>query len=178
MYQTEKEIETLKSDVEQLKVAAPSLTTTGTVQNIMTEIKEREDRSKNIIIIGIPEPTSENTDDRRQVDKTEVLKITKTVNAECPEPVNIFRLGKYNSDKRRPIKVCFNSQVPVMSILRNRNNMKSDTIKLYSDQTLQQQAYMRNLKEELKQRVNDGDKSLCIKYIKGTPKITSLPPKN
>lgn len=64
------------------------------------------------------------------------------------------------------------------TILRHRNNIKSDVIKIFSDQTPQQQAYMKTLKDELRRRIDDGDKDLTIKYVKGVPKITKLLPKN
>lgn len=71
------------------------------------------------------------------MDSIEVYKLTRTVNAECPEPTNIVRLDKYNPDKNRPVKVKVRFKETAVSILRNRINLKSDTNKLYYDQTPQ-----------------------------------------
>lgn len=173
----EKKINTLVTDVVHLKhqQEQPMI---NSVESTLKELKEREDRSKNIIIIGVPEPSSLDKDERKKVDRNEVLKITRISNAECPEPTYMARLGKYNSDKNRPIKVGYQSQETVKCILRNRNSIKSKDIKIFSDQTPLQQSYMRTLKEELKDRAGKGEKDLIIKYIKGVPKITKISPKN
>ncbi|CAG9790213.1 unnamed protein product [Diatraea saccharalis] len=51
--------------------------------------------------------------------------------------------GKYLPGKCRPIKVCFASQEEALSILRNKNNLKLDSIKIVADQTPKQQSYLK-----------------------------------
>lgn len=62
--ETEKKIETLAIDVVQLKDSVSLPSSASSLESMMIEIKEREDRSKNVIIIGVPEVANENRDDR------------------------------------------------------------------------------------------------------------------
>lgn len=149
-------------------------------EEIVTELNERGQRSKNIIISGVLEPNANSQSERRAEDKTAVLKIINNIvgHTDTPEPERIYRLGKYKSDKCRHLKVCFSSPDIVKSILKNRKNQKEEKIKVFSDQTPQQQEYMAMLKQRLENRIASGEDNLCIKYIRGVPKITKQTPKN
>lgn len=178
---TEKKVEGLQQTVELLKQECmyPSTCSTNVTQeNIIAEINERELRSKNIIISGIPEPKSSNKMERIQIDKNEVTSVIKQIDNNCPEPERILRLGKYDVKKTRPIKLCFKSQETAKSILRYKNNIKTENIKIYSDQTPKQQKYLKNLKDELNRRLENGEKNLIIKYFHGVPQIVEKPSKN
>ncbi|CAH2097520.1 unnamed protein product [Euphydryas editha] len=176
--ETEKKLESLESDMAHLKGMSQVLPATNSLESTLEEIKERELRSRNIIICGVSEQYAENIEERKNADRNEVLRITRIAVSDCPEPVKIIRLGKFKSTKNRPIKVIYQSQDTAISILRNSKNIKSDTIMLFSDQTPLQQANMKALKEELKRRMSNGEKDITIKYVKGTPKIKKILPKN
>lgn len=147
-------------------------------QDMLNEINERETRNKNIIINGIKEQESNDKDQRKNLDTKEVVEIIKSINNDCPSPLKVFRLGKFQSNINRPIKVCFASQEIAKSILRNKNKANKDSISIYSDQTPQQRKYLSHLKEELKKQIGMGKKNLTIKFIKNVPKIVEVPPKN
>lgn len=139
-------------------------------EEMFSEIHERHARSKNIIIAGIPE-ASMSVRDKQDNDKREVVKILKMINSNCPEPLTIYRLGKQRSGKSRNIKICLPSETAARDILRNKSNLKTDSIKIFSDQTPYQRNYFKTLQEELKTRIDNGETSIRIKYIKGIPKI-------
>lgn len=166
----EKNMNTLKSSNGQ----EPSVSYNA----LVTECQERTSRAKNIIIAGIQEPTSEIFTERLNHDSEEVQKVIKSIKENCPEPVQVTRLGKYQQDKLRPVKVCFKSEEVVKQILRNKNNTSVPNIKIYSDQTPYQREVLKKLKEELESRTSNGEQNLGIKYIKGEPKIIELLPKN
>lgn len=173
---TEKKVEVLEADVNNLKNMPPSSSTQTTIMHdeIFTEIVERNFRAKNIIVVGILEPQKDTATARQDHDKTEILRITRLLHNDCPQPTGIFRLGKYKSEKTRAIKVCFSSEDTAKNILRNRNKIDKEHIKIFSDQTPYQRKYLQNLKEELEQRTSNGESGLNIKYIKGIPKIVTL----
>lgn len=135
-------------------------------------------RSKNIILYGVPEPVSKSLEDRQGRDKSMVVNILNIILADCPAPIKMFRLGKYNANKNRLIKVCFSSEEIVKRLLKIKQNNKEDEIRVFSDQTPQQKAYLKALKVELERRICDGETNLIIKYIKGLPKIIKAIPKN
>lgn len=174
----EKRIKSLENDVQKLMDSEP-VTFVPTVQeNIMSELCERNVRSKNLVIVGITEPNSTDSTERQNKDKSEVLKIIRNTYADCPEPCKITRLGKFKPNKNRPVKVSFASEETAKNILRNKVNGNNDPIKIYNDQTPQQRQYLMNLKEKLKERKESGEINLIIKYIRGVPKIVEAQPKN
>lgn len=69
------EIDTIK---EKSKSTPPSLVASDVYESFMTEVREREQRSKNIIIVGIKEPVSASIDERTDID----VGVTDQVNAD------------------------------------------------------------------------------------------------
>lgn len=175
-----KRIESLESKIQQLKITTTVASTSvpSICEDIMAELSDRNLRSKNIIMIGIPEQNSADTNENSDLDKSEVSKVIKILNPNYPEPEKTIRLGKYNVDKKRPIKVSFASQSTVISILRNKTKIKDYNVRIYSDQTPQQRSHLKRLKEELENRKTNGEMNLSIRYVKGVPKIIQIPPKN
>lgn len=163
----ENKIELLESDLHKFKSEQPM-----NYEEMFNEINQRNIRSKNIVIVGIPEPDT--ALDRQTYNNKEAEKITNAIYKECPKPIKVFRLGKYRNDRSRPLKVCFETEEPVKNILQNKNSTKLDHIKIYSDQTPQQRKHFQNLKEELKHRITNGESNLIIMYVKGTPKIIAV----
>lgn len=162
-----------------LKINVPSTHTDAlsTNEQIIREIQERKKRECNIIIFGIPEQTSSNTHERILNDETEVINIISSITKDITNPKKIFRIGKYNPEKTRRIKVCFEKSDPAMILLRNKDKIPNN-IKLFSDQTPSQQKFFQRVKSELTQRTNNGEKDLTIKYINGVPSIIKSVAKN
>ncbi|KAJ2946665.1 hypothetical protein O0L34_g12724 [Tuta absoluta] len=146
---------------------------------IIQETQERMNRSKNVILLGIPEAAAAlNAPERRLADKNEVIKILKPLLKSEDDVLYVFRLGKYTTGKNRNVKVCLASENAARSILRNKANIGESTFKIFSDQTAYQQKHLNNLKDQLKQRTNNGENNLRIKYVRGVPKIMEAEPKN
>lgn len=174
---TEKKMESIQAKLNQINIASSS-TVLQAQEEIVIELNERNLRCKNIVISDITEPVSTEPKIRREQDKSKVLSIIRQIYTDCPEPERIIRLGKYQPEKNRLLKVCFTSQETALHILKNKNIIKLNNIKIFSDQTPQQQAYMKELKEELDNRTSSGEENLRIKYVKGVPKIVIAIPKN
>jgi hypothetical protein len=148
-------------------------------EDLITELKDRNDREKNIIIVGISEKHDKNSSVRKAHDSGIVERTISLIYENCPKPNKIIRLGKYKPDMSRLLKVCFDSTDVTRQLLRNRSKLP-ETVKLFADQTPSQKAYLQSLKEELKRREDDGEQNLIIKYINGRPKIlqNNSQPKN
>lgn len=183
--ENQEKIKCIENDVQALQQTTlahlPSERSTPIPNNltyIMTEVQERLERAKNIIIAGIPEPHSEKMEDRRENDRCEVMKVMSDIYPPTPQPERLIRLGKYDAKKTRPLKVCFSTPDIAKTLLKNKSNCKTNNIKLYFDQTPNQKQEIANLREELRQRKEKGENDLIIKYIKGTPKIIKQETKN
>lgn len=176
----ELKIESLEKDIQKLKKTSSSAANqTDAVhhcEDMLSEMRERVYREKNIIITGIPELISTKLDERIKHDMNEVTKIVKMANVNSI-PVHCMRLGKYKPGSSRSIKAIFATSDDVKNILKNRSNVEGD-IKIFSDITPQQQKYLKNIKDQLKTRVSNGEDNITIKYIRGVPKIVKQQPKN
>lgn len=177
---TKNRIEILEKNLKELEVSKNTDSEESLYLNhekLIMELKERASRETNIIIFGIPENTNSIAIARQDYDLQQVLKHIKGIYADCPQPLKLFRLGRYRSDNHRPIKVCFTSRDTVMHILRNKSNMSKD-IRVYSDQTPMQRDYYNKIRNELQNRQENGESNLTIKYINGIPKIMKSTTKN
>ncbi|XP_045453918.1 uncharacterized protein LOC123663272 [Melitaea cinxia] len=136
-------------------------------EDLAAELRERVLRSKNIVVVGIPEDTNSDVLKMKEQDKQKLLYILHTISPDSPQPIKIYRLGKQISGKSRPIKVCFESESTVKYLLRNKTKIKNEKLRIYSDQTLLQKQYMSTLRklEEL---------TCILKYIPADVHIVLL----
>ncbi|CAH2097761.1 unnamed protein product [Euphydryas editha] len=139
-------------------------------EDIISELKDRSDREKNIIVVGISEINERNYLSRQKYDAEIVTKIIQQLDENDSKPFKCIRLGKYNPQKNRPIKVCFDNAYIPRQLLRNKSKL-TDNIRIYSDQTPAQRTYIKNLKDELQRRKDNGEENITIKYIKNKPTI-------
>lgn len=70
-----------------------------------------------------------------------------------------MRLGKYTSNKSRPIKAYFNNSETPKYLLRIKVKLP-ENIKLYADQTPTQRCFVQSLREKLNKRIENGEKDL------------------
>lgn len=139
-------------------------------ENLILELKDRCDREKNIVVAGVTEKNDKSFRERQNHDSEEITKMLVLLNENCPRPIKTLRLGKYTPGKNRPIKVTFTSNDTPKLLLRNKAKLP-ENIQIYSDQTPTQQRYLKSLKEELKRRLETGEKDLIIRYLRGVPRI-------
>ena len=121
------------------------------IEEVQASIYEEMTRiisnQRNVIMNGISEDKDA---------KTEVEKILKELN--MTEAVNdistVFRLGKQQANKTRPVKVCFFSHDSAEKALRNGRTLKARDINIYinEDLTKNQMTELKKLKEEAKRR--------------------------
>uniref|UniRef100_A0A2A4IY01 Uncharacterized protein n=1 Tax=Heliothis virescens TaxID=7102 RepID=A0A2A4IY01_HELVI len=166
-------IKHIEDQIQQLKNMQPVETTPNSPvthrEALMQELKDRCEREKNVILVGIPEKNEKDIKARQNHDCNEVTKLTSTLKSDCPKPIKTVRLGRYIQDKNRPLKVYYNHTEFPKYLLRNKTSLP-ENIHVYADQTPTQKQYLQSLREELKMRTDDGE-DLIIKYIKGIPTI-------
>lgn len=180
VHSTDVKISSLESDVHKLQVTQieSDLRNMVPYDDVLSELNDQNNRKRNILIAGIQETKSNNVEERRHLDKAEIMKTINLISENCPEPTKIIRVGKYKSHENRAIKVCFESEDTAKYILRNKSKLKSMEIKVFADQTPYQQTRFKKLKDELTRRTEEGESNLIIKYVKDIPRIVTVPPKN
>lgn len=153
-----------------------------TYEEIVVEATERVNRSRNIILTGVPEPQG-STEERTVKDSATVMEIINVAlnkNDSSVKPVRVIRLGR-SSNINRPLKVIFDNNFVSKEILRMKNNLAGTPFKhvtIKDDKTPQQIEYLNGLRAELKERIDSGETHLTIKYVKGIPTITNIASKN
>jgi hypothetical protein len=136
-------------------------------------------RSCNLIFYNTTECDSNRSDDRTEFDLIQVNNVIKSILVECNIiPIKVIRLGRYQKDKSRPIKVTFSSTSDIYEILKNKRKLSQlappSSINISTDRTQYQRDFMKKLRDELTVRNSNGEAGLTIKFFKGTPKIVSL----
>lgn len=164
---TQNKLLSIEDEINKLKIESYQSTDHINQNEFYHEIQDRLQRAKNVVVVGLREQNDHNEGTQ---DMEEVHRIFTQIDQACPKPLKVIRLGKFNADKPRPIKVIFQTTETPQYLLKHRTKL-STNIKLYWDQTPKQRNYMQNLQKQLRKREHDGESNLSIKYIKGVPTI-------
>lgn len=152
-----KHIEQINSDIILIK------------DDIIEEIRQREIRSKNVIIYNIDESNDKN-------DLKTICSIL--IHASIPKKnIKIQRIGEKKPEIKRGIKLKLTSPKEVQKIFSNIQKIKphlSENSYITSDKTPSQNKYYKNIKSELQDRVEKGETNIKIKWIKNILKIIQI----
>lgn len=141
------------------------------MEELLSEMRNRINREKNIIIFGLPE--SGNGSDVTAVNEI----LHEASNNNNIMACSIRRLGHDSNvnGKFRPVKVVLESSKIARILLKHKYRLK-DSAKfkncvIRDDKTPQQTKYLRLVREELDEKIKNGHDNLTIKYIQGVPTI-------
>ena len=128
---------------------------------VVKSVGEKEDRSKNVIVFGVPEEDSESVDSKVIADMLERLDQKPKVSA-CR------RIGKSTPATTRPICFRVESSSTVTAILQRAKRLREidgyQSIYLCPDRTLEERTIRKKLVEQLKEkRANHPDKRYFIR---------------
>ena len=173
-YELEEQINSAKSIINQQPPMSQSF------EDVVQEVLERQKRSSNIIVFNVPEhaesiPRSEGLDK----DKRFVSEVLNSVDHEYDYAnFHCQRLGKFNASRITPIKVFLNSEQDVSNIIRKAKNLitteQYKNIRLSYDRTPKQLDFYKQLKQEMNDRIRQGETNLKIRYYNGSPRIVRL----
>lgn len=136
------------------------------------EMQEREYRAANILLFGVKESDTVTKDERITQENKTVEEILQRIDSTVTREIKVRRLGKYEPQKVRPIKVTFPSKAIALGILKQRSKLSSnEAIYIKSDQTVNQRNYLKAIIAEMETRIQEGEQNLRIKYVNSVPKI-------
>lgn len=142
---------------------------------VLQELQDRQIRSRNILIFGVPETISQNRDDRVRDENAKINSVLKQCVDTFSEEIQYYRLGKFDENKVRPIKVVLKSAESAIQLLRNKSKLPRESQSyIKPDLTKQQRENLQKLAAELKNRQEKGEQNLTIRYIDRIPKITQI----
>ncbi len=167
----------------------PSTSSGGgnTMDEVIKEMKDQEDRKRNIIFFNIPESKSKDMNERVKHDKEEAKEITKICSATIKKDdmLKAKRLGKIpDDDKPRPLLIEVSSDEKKRALFKNLSKLqnapdKYKTVSVRNDLTKKQREQEKTLREEAKKKEQEDSGEAKFK-VRGPPwdrKIVKLPTK-
>ena len=165
-------METLKDQVKQLE-SGDTASVNGPMEKqiaeAVTEYKEREKRTCNLIFHNVKESAKTDSIARRKEDIEEVIKIGKELGCE-PEVKEAIRLGKRVDGRTRLLKIVveeFKDKRMLLSKsvkLRESDSEAWKNVFITPDQTYKQRQENKELRNELYERTQKGEENLVIRY--------------
>ena len=138
-------------------------------------VDEDEERKRSIIIHNLEESTQDNVGARIEHDTKEVVEMCKYLgNHEFNEysMEKIFRLGRKQAGKDRPLKVCLNNNITKFKIIRNTHKLKDsdyDGISIQHDLSSEQRKELSDLVKIAKQKEEQDPTGNYVYRVRGPP---------
>ena len=148
----------------------------GNASDVIKEIKDQEERKRNLIFFNVPESKASDINDRAKHDKEEVKEISKICQATIKkdEMTRAIRLGKKpNGDKPRPLLIEVTSDEKKPALFKNLTKLqnapeKYRSISVKNDLTPKQREQEKALREEAKKKEDEASGEAKFK-VRGPP---------
>lgn len=142
------------------------------VENTIAEMMDRKFRERNVILYNLP--------DSKNAAKSDCQKFIELLSP-CSDDlpfkigdIKVRRLGnKFVNGKVRPLKITLPTVNDVHWLFHHKRDICKDKLFISGDLTTMQRQYKSRVINELKQRKEDGESDLVIKYVRGVPTIIS-----
>lgn len=159
-------IETLKNEVKALKKESASPGTA--VEDIISEVTERQYREKNIIMHGM---NPQNTADADRYNALQILR--QIVPNLSEEGIKVRRLGSGKNGKPAPLRIQLCSREDVFVVLKNKKKLQEINVQINitTDNTPLQRDQLRRTLQQISERKKNGEEGLYIRYVRGNPTI-------
>lgn len=142
----------------------------GSLMEAISELEERREKSKNIILFNIPESTASTQSQKLKDDVTLVTTALQKFETVRADKVAVSRLGREMVDKTRPVKVIFSDVEEAKVVLRN-NRLLGDGVRARADMTLKQRDQLKTLWKEIEDRREKGEEDLTVRFFESVPRI-------
>ena len=121
-----------------------------TLRKVVQEAVTDEDRSRNIVVFGLSEETSEDLNS----------KITNMFDDIEEKPsFEALRIGEQSEEKNRPVKICLRNSETVHRILQKAKNLRTTathrTVYVQPDRSPEERAKHRELVKEMRRRASE-----------------------
>lgn len=176
----EKDIQVLEREKElvrsqQSPIYSPVPNVSASVEEYFREREDRENRKRNFILFNSPE-TNESIDETKAT-ILQTMECCVPDHEHIADDIKVYRLGKQLPNKTRPIKVICNSYETAVAVKRNSGKLRLNPnfkhLIIREDKTLRQLDEYRSLKQQLVERVNQGERNLKIVTVNGSYKIVT-----
>ncbi|KAJ3660168.1 hypothetical protein Zmor_004636 [Zophobas morio] len=158
------------------KIASGDIDVHVVEDELITEIMDRQSRANNLIIYNLPESTSSTDGERKHDDTTSVMNLIGEQVISEESLRKLRRIGSKNTRRIRPLLMTVSSSADVINILRNYRT--KNNVYINRDLTVKQRNLSFAVRKDFKQRCDNGEKDIKLKYFNGIPKIVSVTQEN
>ena len=146
------------------------------LKNRESEEKDRQNRRKNIIIIGLPESKKTASENRKE-DTRKFMGVCKNilkVNITEDSLEKIIRLGKITEDKDRPLLITLKEETKKREIFQNLNKLREvgsplENVIIMHDLTPKQKGELKEKIEEAREKENKDESGEYMYHVRGPP---------
>ena len=149
------------------------------------DTKDQEERDRSIMVYNVLESSAENGNKRMKDDVSFINDfVTEGLHIQSVEIESVARIGKYERNKKRPMKVKFCNRTDQVKVLKNLCNLSEadEKIKICTitiDRNIKQRDEVKKLFEEAKfKSVNSSNKHYLVRGSPFKPYIIEVPKKN
>ncbi|KAJ3639666.1 hypothetical protein Zmor_003010 [Zophobas morio] len=140
------------------------------LNNVVSEIEERKQRSCNVMLFNIPESTAAELAGRVAEDLQKVMSILTPLGT-FPQPNKMIRLGSKKPNVKRPLKIIYDSETAAREILRSNKSNPNREYHFRPDLTVLQRDYNNRVRKEYLDRTANGESDIVLKYKNNCPFI-------
>lgn len=176
----QRSVDDLHKKIESLETDTSANTPVSLVyEDLIGELFEREKRKRNLMVFGMSEIQSDSRDERVGTDRDKIMGMLKSAGLTLRSgfSLKLLRLGKYTTDRCRPIKVVLEHEDDVLWVVKKAKYLRSlDGLKgvyVSFDRTPRQIDQYKLIKKQLDDRLGKGESNIKIRYVKGCPKIVA-----
>jgi len=151
---------------------------------IMNEVIDIQKRSVNLIIHGVEESPSADTNKCKSFDNVAINKLFSISSASSDNIINVTRLGRSITNKSRPLKLTLCNQCDVNSFIskflaiKRKSPSSITNISVVKDRTQAERRHIKDVYTEYHNRVNAGEQNIKVPYVNGLPRIVTIGSKN
>ena len=140
----------------------------------LAEDAEKKRRACNLVIHGFAESTSDDTEERKKFDDELVKSFIRDIGTEVAHK-SVFRLGKRDTDKVRPLKISMNNEMDKETIMSNLKNLKDQEkyarVSVTDDHTINERKLIKDMIDQVeKANAKEPVDSKFIWKLRGSPK--------
>ena len=156
------------ADVARKTVSQNNAMTTKVVKEAVKAVSQEEEKSKNLIIYGVEEGEDLEADvDLNEKVMNDVVKSICGLTIDdglAPKVKAVCRIGQFDVNKSRPIRVEFINSRTVDTILKNASRLKTKSVYVSPDRTKEQRAAHAKLVHKMKELISrDNSKHYFIR---------------
>lgn len=167
----------LKEEINNMRSKITTIETNTILSNnlsadeVIFEAQNRIIKSNNVIIFNLSELPNESSDGSLSIAREMISDLALNLNI-----IHAKRIGKTRVNGR-PLLIEFNNSLSATSLLKSKTKLRSfdrwKNVWVNADLTRNQQIHMKELRDILRRKREEGDSNSVIKYVRGVPSICS-----